>query len=79
MEYKIKIVEIDLADWPVWYKEKVYLRNKVPSLEHNKQEKESLDLVKYIDNNFKGSSQCSNKTGAAHGLPKKEKGKKHLE
>jgi glutathione S-transferase len=52
---KIKIVAIDLADRPAWYKEKVYPGNKVPSLEHNNQVKgESLDLVKYIDSNFDG-------------------------
>lgn len=55
MQDKIKIVGIDLADRPAWYKEKVYPGNKVPSLEHNNQVKgESLDLVKYIDGNFEG-------------------------
>ncbi|WVZ56531.1 hypothetical protein U9M48_007045 [Paspalum notatum var. saurae] len=54
---KIKIVAIDLADRPAWYKEKVYPENKVPSLEHNNKVKgESLDLVKYIDSNFEGPS-----------------------
>ncbi|TVU47476.1 hypothetical protein EJB05_07079 [Eragrostis curvula] len=54
---KVKIVAIDLADRPAWYKEKVYPENKVPSLEHNNQVKgESLDLVKYIDSNFEGPS-----------------------
>uniref|UniRef100_A0ACD5YM88 Uncharacterized protein n=1 Tax=Avena sativa TaxID=4498 RepID=A0ACD5YM88_AVESA len=51
----IKVVAIDLADRPSWYKEKVYPENKVPALEHNNQVKgESLDLVKYIDSNFEG-------------------------
>uniref|UniRef100_A0A0D9VSN7 GST N-terminal domain-containing protein n=1 Tax=Leersia perrieri TaxID=77586 RepID=A0A0D9VSN7_9ORYZ len=55
LQDKIKIVAIDLADRPAWYKEKVYPENKVPSLEHNNQVKgESLDLVKYIDINFEG-------------------------
>ncbi|KAF2938664.1 protein IN2-1 homolog B [Oryza sativa Japonica Group] len=55
LQDKIKIVAIDLADRPAWYKEKVYPENKVPSLEHNNQVKgESLDLVKYIDTNFEG-------------------------
>ncbi|KAM3314053.1 hypothetical protein ACQJBY_033121 [Aegilops geniculata] len=55
LQEKIKIVGIDLADRPAWYKEKVYPQNKVPSLEHNNQVKgESLDLVKYIDSNFDG-------------------------
>ncbi|XP_062210809.1 protein IN2-1 homolog B [Phragmites australis] len=57
LQDKIKIVAIDLADRPAWYKEKVYPENKVPSLEHNNQVKgESLDLVKYIDSNFEGPS-----------------------
>ncbi|XP_034571121.1 protein IN2-1 homolog B isoform X1 [Setaria viridis] len=57
LQDKIKIVAIDLADRPSWYKEKVYPENKVPSLEHNNQVKgESLDLVKYIDSNFEGPS-----------------------
>ncbi|NP_001149125.3 Protein IN2-1 homolog B [Zea mays] len=57
LQDKIKIVAIDLADRPTWYKEKVYPENKVPSLEHNNQVKgESLDLVKYIDSNFEGPS-----------------------
>ncbi|KAG8096464.1 hypothetical protein GUJ93_ZPchr0013g37947 [Zizania palustris] len=55
LQDKIKIVGIDLADRPAWYKEKVYPENKVPSLEHNNQVKgESLDLVRYIDRNFEG-------------------------
>eukprot|EP00267_Zea_mays_P046839 XP_020399247.1 IN2-1 protein isoform X1 [Zea mays] len=57
LQDKIKIVAIDLADRPAWYKEKVYPENKVPSLEHDNQVKgESLDLVKYIDSNFEGPS-----------------------
>ncbi|XP_066352621.1 protein IN2-1 homolog B-like [Miscanthus floridulus] len=57
LQDKIKIVAIDLADRPSWYKEKVYPENKVPSLEHNNQVKgESLDLVKYFDSNFEGPS-----------------------
>ncbi|KAL5216983.1 hypothetical protein ABZP36_017667 [Zizania latifolia] len=57
LQDKIKIVGIDLADRPAWYKEKVYPENKVPSLEHNNQVKgESLDLVKYIDSNFEGTA-----------------------
>ncbi|VAH89594.1 unnamed protein product [Triticum turgidum subsp. durum] len=55
LQDKIKVVAIDLADRPAWYKEKVYPENKVPALEHNNQVKgESLDLVKYIDSNFDG-------------------------
>uniref|UniRef100_R7WEM6 Uncharacterized protein n=1 Tax=Aegilops tauschii TaxID=37682 RepID=R7WEM6_AEGTA len=55
LQDKIKIIGIDLADRPAWYKEKVYPQNKVPSLEHNNEVKgESLDLVKYIDSNFDG-------------------------
>ncbi|KAG8063819.1 hypothetical protein GUJ93_ZPchr0003g17431 [Zizania palustris] len=55
LQDKIKIIGIDLGDRPAWYKEKVYPLNKVPSLEHNNQVKgESLDIVKYIDNNFEG-------------------------
>ncbi|KAJ4753968.1 IN2-1 protein [Rhynchospora pubera] len=57
LQDKIKLVAIDLEDRPVWYKEKVYPENKVPSLEHNKEVKgESLDLVKYINNHFAGPS-----------------------
>ncbi|KAL0309782.1 UNVERIFIED_CONTAM: Thylakoid membrane protein TERC, chloroplastic [Sesamum radiatum] len=55
LEDEIKLVPIDLQDRPAWYKEKVYPENKVPALEHNgKVIGESLDLVKYIDTNFKG-------------------------
>ncbi|KAK3147604.1 hypothetical protein QOZ80_3BG0284490 [Eleusine coracana subsp. coracana] len=57
LQDKIKVVAIDLADRPAWYKEKLYPENKVPALEHNNQVKgESLDLVKYIDSNFEGPS-----------------------
>ncbi|KAK1651051.1 hypothetical protein QYE76_068856 [Lolium multiflorum] len=57
LQDKIKVVAIDLADSPAWYKEKVYPANKVPALEHNNQVKgESLDLAKYIDSNFAGPS-----------------------
>ncbi|KAK4396297.1 Thylakoid membrane protein TERC, chloroplastic [Sesamum angolense] len=55
LQDEIKLVPIDLQDRPAWYKEKVYPENKVPALEHNgKVIGESLDLVKYIDTNFKG-------------------------
>ncbi|XP_042052823.1 glutathione S-transferase L3-like [Salvia splendens] len=54
---EIKLVPINLQNRPAWYKEKVYPPNKVPSLEHNgKIIGESLDLVKYVDANFKGPS-----------------------
>ncbi|KAK4583450.1 hypothetical protein RGQ29_026257 [Quercus rubra] len=54
---KIKLVPIDLQNRPAWYKERVYHENKVPSLEHNgKVIGESLDLIKYVDSNFKGPS-----------------------
>ncbi|CAA0836457.1 Glutathione S-transferase L3 [Striga hermonthica] len=54
---EIKLVPIDLQNRPAWYKEKVYPENKVPALEHNgKVIGESLDLIKYIDANFKGPS-----------------------
>ncbi|WMV52323.1 hypothetical protein MTR67_045708 [Solanum verrucosum] len=57
LQDKIELVPIDLQNRPVWYKEKVYPQNKVPSLEHkNKVIGESLDLVKYIDSNFEGPS-----------------------
>ncbi|XP_051132326.1 glutathione S-transferase L3 [Andrographis paniculata] len=55
LQDEIKLVPIDLQNRPAWYKEKVYHVNKVPALEHNgKVIGESLDLVKYIDANFKG-------------------------
>lgn len=55
LQEKIKLVAIDLQNRPAWYKEKVYPENKVPSLEHNgKVIGESLDLIKYIDENFEG-------------------------
>ncbi|XP_068669501.1 protein IN2-1 homolog B-like [Aristolochia californica] len=51
----IKLVPIDLMNRPSWYKEKVYPENKVPALEHNNEVRgESLDLVKYINENFEG-------------------------
>ncbi|KAL1549464.1 Glutathione S-transferase L3 [Salvia divinorum] len=57
LQDEIKLVPINLQNRPAWYKEKVYPKNKVPSLEHNgKIIGESLDLVKYIDANFKGPS-----------------------
>ncbi|KAL3820084.1 hypothetical protein ACJIZ3_005989 [Penstemon smallii] len=53
----IKLVPINLRNRPTWYKEKVYPKNKVPSLEHNNEVKgESLDLIRYIDSNFDGPS-----------------------
>ncbi|XP_010314303.1 glutathione S-transferase L1-like isoform X1 [Solanum lycopersicum] len=53
----IKLVPIDLQNRPDWYKENVYPKNKVPSLEHNnKVTGESLVLVKYVDCNFEGPS-----------------------
>ncbi|KAL3649774.1 hypothetical protein CASFOL_006177 [Castilleja foliolosa] len=57
----IKLVPIDLKNRPSWYKEKVYLENKVPALEHNNEVKgESLDLIRYIDSNFEGPPLFSN-------------------
>ncbi|PWZ55415.1 Protein IN2-1 B [Zea mays] len=54
LQEKIKLVPMNMADKPGWYKE-VYPNNQVPSLEHNKRViGESLDLIKYIDSNFDG-------------------------
>ncbi|KAB2604281.1 ecotropic viral integration site 5 protein-like protein [Pyrus ussuriensis x Pyrus communis] len=61
LQDKIKLVGIDLENRPDWYKEKVYPGNKVPSLEHNgKVIGESLDLIKYLENNFEGPSLVPN-------------------
>ncbi|KAG0496009.1 hypothetical protein HPP92_000623 [Vanilla planifolia] len=55
LQDKIKLVPIDLQNRPAWYKERVYSGNKVPSLEHNGEVRgESLDLIKFIDENFEG-------------------------
>lgn len=55
LQDKIKLVPINLANRPTWYKEKVYPGNKVPSLEHeNKVIGESLDLLKYVEDHFGG-------------------------
>ncbi|XP_021891575.1 glutathione S-transferase L3-like isoform X2 [Carica papaya] len=57
LEDEIKLVPLNLRNRPAWYKEKVYSLNKVPSLEHNgKVMGESLDLIKYVDSNFRGPS-----------------------
>ncbi|KAF8683748.1 hypothetical protein HU200_044681 [Digitaria exilis] len=54
LQEEIKLVPMDMADKPAWYK-KVYPNNQVPSLEHNQKIiGESLDLIKYIDSNFNG-------------------------
>ncbi|XP_010037902.2 LOW QUALITY PROTEIN: glutathione S-transferase L3 [Eucalyptus grandis] len=57
LQDEIKLVPLSLTDKPAWYREKVYPVDKVPSLEHdNKVIGESLDLMKYIDSKFEGSS-----------------------
>ena len=57
LQDKIKLVPLDLQNRPSWYGEKVYPVNKVPALEHNgKIIGESIDLVKYLDENFEGPS-----------------------
>ncbi|KAL6907456.1 hypothetical protein ACP4OV_002495 [Aristida adscensionis] len=54
LQEKIKLVPIDTADKPAWYKN-VYPKSQVPALEHNKKIiGESLDVIKYIDSNFDG-------------------------
>ncbi|CDP04322.1 unnamed protein product [Coffea canephora] len=61
LQDKIKLIAIDLENRPAWYKEKVYPANKVPSLVHNNEVKgESLDLIKYLDENFEGPSLLPN-------------------
>ncbi|KAK9107533.1 hypothetical protein Syun_023544 [Stephania yunnanensis] len=61
LQDKIQLVPIDLWKRPAWYKEKVYPENKVPALEHNNVViGDSLDVVKYIDNNFEGPSLLPN-------------------
>nr|XP_043608688.1 glutathione S-transferase L3-like [Erigeron canadensis] len=61
LQDKIKLVPIDLANRPAWYKEKVYPENKVPALEHNnKIIGESLDLVRYLDDHFEGPALLPN-------------------
>ncbi|KAJ4825966.1 Glutathione S-transferase L3, partial [Turnera subulata] len=53
LQDQIQLVPINLQNRPAWYAVKVYPPNKVPSLEHNgKITGESLDLIKYLDNNF---------------------------
>ncbi|XP_024985405.1 glutathione S-transferase L3-like [Cynara cardunculus var. scolymus] len=55
LQEKIKLVPIDLANKPIWYKEKVCPENKVPSLEDdNKIIVDSIEMVKYIDAHFEG-------------------------
>ncbi|KAL0338382.1 UNVERIFIED_CONTAM: Glutathione S-transferase L3 [Sesamum angustifolium] len=67
LQDEIKLVPIDLQDRPAWYKEKLYPENKVPALEHNgKVIGESLDLVKYIDTNFKGPALSSDVPALEH-------------
>ncbi|KAK3147605.1 hypothetical protein QOZ80_3BG0284500 [Eleusine coracana subsp. coracana] len=59
LQEKIKLVPMDTSDKPAWYRT-VYLRNTVPSLEHNnKIIGESLDLIKYMDNHFEGPKLTS--------------------
>ncbi|XP_058215743.1 glutathione S-transferase L3-like isoform X1 [Rhododendron vialii] len=61
LQDEIKLVAIDIGNKPIWYKEKVYPENKVPSLEHNnKVIGESLDLLKYLDDNFEGPKLLPN-------------------
>lgn len=55
LQEKIKLVPIDLKNRLAWYKKKVYPANKIYRLEHNNEVKgESLDLIKFIEENFKG-------------------------
>jgi len=57
LQEKIKLVPIDLSNRPAWFKERESPANKVPALEHNgKVIGESIDLIKYVDNNFDGPS-----------------------
>uniref|UniRef100_K4AI66 GST N-terminal domain-containing protein n=1 Tax=Setaria italica TaxID=4555 RepID=K4AI66_SETIT len=54
LQEEIKLVPLDMADKPAWYK-RVYPKNQVPSLEDNKKIiGGSLDQIKYIDSNFDG-------------------------
>jgi len=60
LQEEIKLVPMDMADKPAWYK-KVYPKNEVPALEHNKKIiGESLDLIRYIDINFDGPKLITN-------------------
>ncbi|XP_011627221.2 glutathione S-transferase L3 isoform X3 [Amborella trichopoda] len=55
LQDEMKLVPINLANRPSWYKEKVYPPNQVPALEHNKKViGESLDLLYYLDTHFEG-------------------------
>ncbi|CAI9091021.1 OLC1v1025938C1 [Oldenlandia corymbosa var. corymbosa] len=57
LQDQIKLIPLNMHKRPAWYKEKVYPLGKVPSLEHNNQIKgESLDLLKYLEDNFEGPS-----------------------
>lgn len=61
LQNQIKLVPIDLQNRPAWYKEKVNPKNQVPALEHSgKIIGESLDLIKYVDQNFDGPSLSLN-------------------
>ncbi|XP_025796090.1 protein IN2-1 homolog B-like isoform X3 [Panicum hallii] len=60
LQEEIKLVPMDLADKPAWYK-KVYPKYQVPAMEHNKKIiGESLDLIRYIDSNFDGPKLITN-------------------
>jgi len=60
LQEEIELVPMDMADKPAWYK-KVYPKNQVPALEHNKKIiGESLDLIRYIDTNFDGPKLITN-------------------
>ncbi|GJY88404.1 glutathione S-transferase L3-like protein isoform X1 [Tanacetum coccineum] len=61
LQDQMKLVPIDLANRPAWYKEKVYPKNKVPALEHdNKITGESLDLMRYVNAHFEGPALLPN-------------------
>ncbi|KAI3706629.1 hypothetical protein L6452_24504 [Arctium lappa] len=55
LQDKIKLVPVDWANRPIWYKEKVCPENKQPCLEDdNKIIVDSIDMLKYIDAHFEG-------------------------
>ncbi|KDO52950.1 hypothetical protein CISIN_1g036672mg [Citrus sinensis] len=45
---KIKLVPIDLQNRPDWYKMKVYLANKMPSLEHNNEDPNKREFAEEL-------------------------------
>nr|XP_027089577.1 protein IN2-1 homolog B-like [Coffea arabica]XP_027089580.1 protein IN2-1 homolog B-like [Coffea arabica] len=61
LQYRVKLIAIDLESWPAWYQQKLYPANGVRYLlalcaDNNQVKGGSIEIINYFEENFEGPS-----------------------